>query len=460
MEFIFLPPIIVFILSYFKINRALMAFIASTIFFGVIYTISHPFVNDYFYVDKLGSFVLTISSIVAVAIFVSMISLPKRINLDKKSIKRFYRFFAVFWIGIIISILSNNMGLYWVGLEFATLSTVYMIKVKVSKEADIEAWRYLIVGAIAISLILFGIILIYAASKDVLGENAMNFYSLINNTQKINNYLFELGFIFVMIGMFIKMGFFPMNLWLADIERASIYQVGALFSGILESAIILGFFRFSMIEKHVNYSHLIGIGYTYILITLFFVSFLIYRAKDFVRLFSLSGIEHMSLIALFWISGGYFAALLHFAAHAFMKPALFISSQILEQHKKYLFKGALKNINKFVAFMITAMFLGVISLPPSPMFFSEIYGFKAMIDIAKNSNYFFLMIGAVFVLLILLSIIFYRFVHIYQDMQYTEEEEKEKKVYKSEIIAVFILFISTALLLFPQSFDFIEGITK
>ncbi|MEO1928610.1 MAG: proton-conducting transporter membrane subunit [Nautiliaceae bacterium] len=459
MEFLFIPPVLIFILSYFKISRTLMAAIASLIFFAVLYTISNPFVNKYFFVDKLSGFVLSVSSIVAVAIFVSMIDLPKRINLKEHSIKRFYRFFAVFWIGIIISILSNNMGLYWVGLEFATLSTVYMIKVKVSKDADIEAWRYLIVGAIAISLILFGIILIYASSKSVLGDYAMNFYSLINNTQKINSYLFELGFIFVMIGMFIKMGFFPMNLWLADIERASIYQVGALFSGILESAIILGFFRFSEIEKHINYSHLIGIGYTYILITLFFVSFLIYRAKDFVRLFSLSGIEHMGLIALFWVSGGYFAALLHFAAHAFMKPALFISSQILEQNKKYLFKGVLKNINKFAAFLIEAMFLGVISLPPSPMFFSEIYGFKAMIDVAKDSNYFFLMIGAVFVLLMLLSIIFYRFVHIYQDMLYAGDE-KEKKVYKSEIVAILILFISTALLLLPQSFEFIEGIMK
>ena len=459
MKFLFIPPLIIFVLSYFKISRTLMALIASTIFFGVVYTLTHPFVNDYFYIDKLGSFVLTVSSAVALAVFVSVIALPERVKLDEKSIKRFYRFFAVFWTGIIIAILSNNMGLYWVGLEFATLSTVYMIKVKVSKEADTEAWRYLIVGAIAISLILFGIILIYASSKSVLGDYAMNFYSLINNTQKINSYLFELGFIFVMIGMFIKMGFFPMNLWLADIERASVYQVGALFSGILESAIILGFFRFSMIEKHINYSHLIGIGYTYILITLFFVSFLIYRAKDFVRLFSLSGIEHMSLIALFWISGGYFAALLHFAAHAFMKPGLFISSQILEQNKKYIFKGTLKNINKFATFMIAAMFLGVISLPPSPMFFSEIYGFKAMIDIAKDSNYFFLMIGAVFILLMLLSIIFYRFVHIYQDMLYAGND-KEKKVYKSEIIAVFILFISTALLLLPQSFDFIEGIMK
>jgi hydrogenase-4 component F len=459
MWFLFVPPVLVFVLSYFKINRFLMAFVSSAVLLGVLYTVLHPFVNGYFYIDRLGGFVLGISSVVAVAVFVSMISLPERIALDEKAVKRFYRFFAVFWSGIIISILSNNMGLYWVGLEFATLSTVYMIKVKTSKEADTEAWRYLIVGAIAISLILFGIILIYASAKNALGEDAMNFYALINNTKKINDYLFELGFIFVMIGMFIKMGFFPMNLWLADIERASVYQVGALFSGILESAVILGFFRFSMIEKHINYSHLIGIGYTYILITLFFVSFLIYRAKDFVRLFSLSGIEHMGLIALFWISGGYFAALLHFAAHAFMKPGLFLSSSVLEQNKKYLFRGVLKNTGTLNAFIITALFLGVISLPPSPMFFSEIYGFKAMVDVAKNSDYFFLMTGAVFVLLMLLSIIFYRFVHIYQDMLYAGDNSA-KTVYKSETAAVLILFTATAVLLLPQSFEFIEGIMK
>jgi hydrogenase-4 component F len=44
-------------------------------------------------------------------------------------------------------------------------------------------------------------------------------------------------------------------------------------------------------------------------------------------------------------------------------------------------------------------------------------------------------------------------------MQYVGET-KEKTVYKNEIIAVFILFISTAFLLLPQSFDFIEGIMK
>jgi hydrogenase-4 component F len=56
--------------------------------------------------------------------------------LFRSDYKKFYRFYGIFWLGVIISILANNMGVYWIGLEFATLSTVYMIKILPTKEAN------------------------------------------------------------------------------------------------------------------------------------------------------------------------------------------------------------------------------------------------------------------------------------------------------------------------------------
>jgi len=457
MELIFLPPLTIFILSFFKINRIIMSLIALTIIIPAIYIFNHHFTNSLFFVDNLNAFVLLISSIVSIGISIGAINLKKRINLTEESYKKFYRFYGIFWLGVIISTLANNMGVFWIGLEFATLSTVYMIKILPKQESHNEAWKYLIVGAIAIALILFGIILIYASGKLVLGENAMNFYFLQKNALKVKPFLFELGFAIVAVGMFIKMGFFPMNLWLADIERYAIYPVGALFSGILESAIILGFFRFSKIAMEVNYSHLITFVYIYALFTLFIVSFLIFRSKDYIRLFSLSGIEHMTLISIFWVSGGYFAALLHFAAHALFKPALFLSGSILEQHGKYRFKGSL-NLPKIGKLLISALFLGIISLPPSPMFFSEIFGFKSMIDIAKHSYYFGLMVFTIFLMLIFLSIIFYKFVNIYQEGLYFEN--KQGYIEKSEYLMLFWFVIFLLLLLTPYTFNYIQGIIQ
>jgi len=463
-----IPAVIMFIVSFLhvRVAKKLLPFVSFLVLLPIIYlfSIDKPYnlVGEYLIATKLNTYILLVSSIVAIGVTLALITLDKHVKITHDSYVKFYRFFAIFWVGLIISILSNNMGLYWIGLELATLSTVYMIKTNPSKHSSTEAWHYMLVGTIAISIILFGIILIYSSAKPVLGEEAMNFRLLLENIELIQNkFLFEIGFIIVSIGMFIKMGFFPMSLWLANIERASYYPVAALFSGILESAIVAGFFKFSQLAIKVNFAHSFSFVFTYTFLTLFIVSFLIFRAKDFIRLFSLSGIEHMALIVLFWMSGAHFAALLHFGAHAFLKPALFLSTGILESQGKYKIAGALKGYKglKGIAFwyLVGLFLLAIVSLPPSPMFFSEIYGFSAMIDLAKQSDHLILMIVAIVLLLLFLSLVFMRFIQIYQSMKY-EGEEREKKVYTSEIFAFILFAVSSILLLLPSSFTYLKGI--
>ena len=167
----------------------------------------------------------------------------------------------------------------------------------------------------------------------------------------------------------------------------------------------------------------------------------------------------MVLITIFWVSGGYFASLLHLASHAFLKPALFLSSDLLEQNRKYSFKGVLRGYKNFlVPLLVSLLILGIISIPPSPMFFSEIFGFKAMLNVAKDSEYFFVMIGAIFFILLLLGLIFYKFITIYQEALY-EGEIREKKVYKSEILMLLLFCAALASLLIPFVFEYIRSIS-
>jgi len=463
-----LPAFIMFLISFSKNDKSkyLLAFTSFVILLPIIklFLLPKPYaiIGNYLVADKLDTYVLLVSSIVGIGVTLALLTLDKHVKVSPKAYRKFYRFFAIFWIGLIFSILSNHMGIYWIGLELATLATVYMIKTNYTPAAHKEAWNYMIVGAIAVSLILFGIILMYASAKPILGEDAMSFDLLLKHAKEIPSpFLFEMGFAITTIGMFVKMGFFPMNLWLANIERASFYPVAALFSGILESAVIVGFFRFSKIAMEVNYDHVFIFIFVYTILTIFIVSFLIFRAKDFMRLFSLSGVEHMALIAMFWVSGAPFAALLHFGAHAFLKPALFLSTGVLESNGKYRIAGALKGYKgkrgTLFWFLVSLFLLAIISLPPSPMFFSELYGFGAMISTAKQGNHILAMIGAILFLLILLSIIFYRFVAIYQSMKY-EGEEKEKKVYNSELFGLVIFAFSLMALLFPATITYLKSI--
>lgn len=468
LEFLLLPSIIIFILSFIKSDKVNipLAFVSFLLVLPVTKLLLMPkpyaILGDYLVADKLSTYVLFVSSVVAIGVALALLTLHKHVKVSKHAYRRFYRFFAIFWVGLIFSILSNHMGIYWIGLELATLSTVYMIRTNHTDAAHKEAWNYMIVGAIAISLILFGIILIYASAKPTLGEDAMNFSLLLEHAKEIKSpFLFELGFAITTLGMFVKMGFFPMNLWLSNIERASFYPVAALFSGILESAIIIGFFRFSKIAMVINYDHLFVFVFAYTILTIFIVSFLIFRAKDFIRLFSLSGIEHMALIAMFWTSGAPFAALLHFGAHAFLKPALFLSTGVLESNGKYKIAGALRGYKgpkgSLFWFLVSLFLLAIISLPPSPMFFSELYGFGSMVSVAKESHHLLAMIGAILLLLLFLALIFYKFIEIYQSMKY-EGEEGEKKVYLSELLSLVIFAVATASLVIPQVMSYIEGI--
>ena len=465
-EFI-VPPILIYLATFFKIEKVkiIMPFLAMLMFIPVAHTFFKgdiSYLGSLFLLDDLGRYVLIASIVVSLSITLALISLDKHVKISQEAYKNFYRFFAIFWVGLTISILSNSMGVYWIGLETATLSTVYMIKTNSGSFAHKEAWNYMIVGTIAISLILFGIILIYASAKPLLGEDAMKFSLLLANAKEIKNgYLFELGFAFVAVGMFVKMGFFPMNLWLANIERASFYPVAALFSGVLESAIIIGFFRFALIAKEIDYPHLIGFGFVYTILTLFIVSFLIYRVKDFMRLFSLSGVEHMAIMALFWISGAHFAALLHFGAHAFIKPALFISTGVLESGGKYHIAGSLRGYKglagKSFVFIVSSLMLAIVSLPPSPMFFSELYGFGGMIELVKESNHLLLMLTGIAFILLFLSIIFYKFIEVYQGSKY-DGVKKEKRVYVSELISLALLAVASLGLLLPPVFRFLNAI--
>ncbi len=466
--FLLLPAFIMFVVSLFKNKKSkyLLAFTSFVILLPIIklFLLPKPYniLGSYLVADKLDTYVLLVSSIVGIGVTLALLTLDKHVKVSPDAYRKFYRFFAIFWVGLIFSILSNNMGIYWIGLELATLATVYMIKTNYTPAAHKEAWNYMIVGAIAVSLILFGIILMYASAKPILGEEAMQFDLLLKHAKEIPSpFLFEIGFAITTIGMFVKMGFFPMNLWLANIERASFYPVAALFSGILESAVIVGFFRFSQIAMEVNYDHVFIFVFAYTILTIFIVAFLIFRAKDFMRLFSLSGVEHMALVVMFWVSGAPFAALLHFGAHAFLKPALFLSTGVLESNGKYRIAGALKGYKgkrgTLFWFLVSLFILAIISLPPSPMFFSELYGFGAMISTAKQGNHILAMIGAILFLLILLSIIFYRFVAIYQTMKY-EGEEKEKTVYNSELIALVLFAVALVSLLLPSTISYLKSI--
>ena len=97
-----------------------------------------------------------------------------------------------------VALTANNIGLLWVGVEVATLSTVMMVGIYRTPEAVEAAWKYFILGSVGIALAFFGTILIYLAAQGALGEGApaLAWDVMRQNASKFDPNLLSLAFVF------------------------------------------------------------------------------------------------------------------------------------------------------------------------------------------------------------------------------------------------------------------------
>ena len=84
---------------------------------------------------------------------------------------RFYHaMYQTLMFAMNLALLANNVGLMWVAVELATLTTVLMVGIYRTPAALEAAWKYFILGSVGIALALFGTILVYLAARSVVGE--------------------------------------------------------------------------------------------------------------------------------------------------------------------------------------------------------------------------------------------------------------------------------------------------
>src|SRR5262249_3474918 len=148
-----------------------------------------------------------------------------------------------------VALVANNIGLMWVGVEVATLSTVMMVGIYRTPEAVEAAWKYFILGSVGIGLAFFGTILVYVVSQDVLGEGlgAMAWDQLVGNAGVFDPRLLSLRFVFFLGGYGTKVGLAPFHAWLPDAHAEGPTPISAVLSGLLLNVALYALLRFKMV---------------------------------------------------------------------------------------------------------------------------------------------------------------------------------------------------------------------
>src|SRR5215470_5061288 len=224
---------------------------------------------------------------------------------------RFLRFYHALYqamIGaMVVALVANNIGLMWVGVEVATLSTVMMVGIYRTPEAVEAAWKYFILGSVGIALAFFGTILVYLVSQEVLGEGlqAMAWDRMVGAAGKFDPKLLSLAFVFLLVGYGTKVGLAPFHAWLPDAHAEGPTPISAVLSGLLLNVALYALLRFKIMLAANPATLNVGLIMVALgLMSLIFAAFMLYRRRDIKRLFAYSSIEHMGIITFAFGVGG------------------------------------------------------------------------------------------------------------------------------------------------------------
>ncbi|MEX1061010.1 MAG: hydrogenase 4 subunit F, partial [Methyloceanibacter sp.] len=294
---------------------------------------------------------------------------------------RFYHaMYQVLMFAMNLALVTNNIGVMWVGIELATLTTVLMVGIYRTHEALEAAWKYFILGSVGIALALFGTILIYMAAEPAIGTgpNAMVWTDLVAHAASFDPALLNLAFVFLLLGYGTKVGLVPLHAWLPDAHAEGPTPISAVLSGLLLNVALYALLRFKILLA-ANPNALapgplmIGMG----LVSLLFASFMLYRRQDIKRMFAYSSIEHMGIVTFAFGMGGplaNFAGLLHMSLHSLTKSAIFFAVGDISQVKgtqKIADMGGLTETNPVLGWGLVLGVVAIAGLPPLGIFTSE-----------------------------------------------------------------------------------------
>src|SRR5712671_1909460 len=293
------------------------------------------------------------------------------------------RRFGALWLGsltaMMLVLVSNNLGIMWVGMEATTLLSAFLISLHPTRLSLEAMWKYLIICSVGIAFAFIGTIFAAASIQSAGGvpADALFWTKLSSADVKLDPTLMRFAFIFILVGYGTKTGLAPIHSWLPDAHSQAPTPVSAMFSGFLLNTALYCIMRFVVPARHALGADfadglLIFFGTLSILVAAGFIVF----QSDAKRLLAYHSVEHLGIITLGFGLGplGTFAALFHTLNHSVCKSLAFFAVGRLGQqagsHDMHALSGTLR-ADRLWGIALLGSVLALIGVAPFSVFMSE-----------------------------------------------------------------------------------------
>lgn len=338
-----------------------------------------------FYIDAFNVYLVALTAFVGMT--TSIFSRPymrhevERGRLTDGRLRLYHSMYQGFVFAMLLALSTNNLGVLWVAMEAATLTTVLLVSLYRTPESIEAAWKYFILCGVGIAQALFGTVLVYFAAEQKLGagrDDTLLWTVLHASAGSLDPTVLSLAFVFLLVGYGTKVGLVPLHAWLPDAHSEGPTPMSAVLSGLLLNVALYALVRLKMLVDASLHTQLAG----YLMMGFGLVSFMVaglflHRQHDIKRMYSYSSIEHMGLMTYAFGLGGplaTFGALLHMTVHSLTKSAIFITvghaSQLAGTQRIDKIRGLIKT-QPAIGWGLLIGTVAIAGFPPFGVFTSE-----------------------------------------------------------------------------------------
>jgi NADH-quinone oxidoreductase subunit N len=346
--------------------------------------------NGSFIEDGLALYFKRFFLIAAILILFVAAEFSDRIS---AGISEYYSLVVFALAGMLFASSANDFAMLFVSIELITITFYVLVSFQKNRLASLEAAvKYLILGALSSAFMVFGIALIWGTTGKI------NFNDLAQiSGQFLDNKIFLIGVLFVLVGLGFKIAAFPFQIWAPDVYQGAptpttaFLAVGSKAAGFVLLLRVL-FVAFPEVAKH--WSCLL---ITISALTILYGNLCALPQRNLKRLMGYSSIAHAGYLLLgvaALSASGQAAVLYYLAGYLFTVIASFTVITLVARHLADEDISSLAGLNQRSPLLATTMTIALVSLagiPPLAGFFGKFLLLKAVIEQgATNHAYYWL----------------------------------------------------------------------
>jgi len=309
-------------------------------------------------------------------------------KLAEGSVAEYYSLILFALAGMLFAASANDFTMLFVAIELITITFYVLVSFQRSKLQSLEAGvKYLILGALSSSFMVFGIALIWGTT----GE--LNFTKLAAVApQFADSQIFLLGVLLVLVGLGFKIAAFPFQIWAPDVYQGAPTPTTAFLAIGSKAAGFVLLLRVLFTAVPSVTAHWANLLIIISAITILYGNLCAIPQRNLKRLLGYSSIAHAGYLLLgvaALSASGQSALLYYLAGYVFTVMAAFFVITLVMRHLASEDISGLAGLNQrspLLAATLTIALVSLAGIPPLAGFFGKFLLLKAVIEAAQTTG--------------------------------------------------------------------------